>query len=131
MPQSFGVIYLHVVFSTKNRAAILSPELHTELAQYITPILKDHRAKLIREGGMPDHVHLLIDLGREVSVATILREIKSKSSQWIASRLSGEFSWQTGYGVFSVSPTHLRNVIHYIDNQESHHLKKTFQQEFQ
>ena len=80
---------------------------------------------------MPDHVHLLVDLGRESSVATLLREIKSKSSGWLHKTLTREFSWQTGYGVFSVSPSHLSNVVAYIENQEKHHHRKTFQEEFE
>ena len=131
MPQSYGPVYLHIVFSTKHREALLTPELHTEFARYITPILKDCKARLITEGGMPDHVHLLIDLGRESSVSTLLREIKSKSSSWLRQKTGKEFSWQGGYGVFSVSPTHLEQVFHYIQNQEQHHRLKTFQEEFE
>ena len=105
--------------------------MHTEFARYITPILNDCKTKLIAEGGRPDHVHLLIDLGRESSIATVLREIKSKSSAWLRKKLEEEFSWQGGYGYFSVSPGHLQNVISYIHNQEEHHRKKTFQEEFE
>lgn len=104
MPQSYGHAYIHIVFAVKHREAILTPGLHTEFARYITPILHDCKATLIAEGGMPDHVHLLIDLGRESSIATLLREIKSKSSSWLRKKLEKEFSWQGGYGYFSVSP---------------------------
>ena len=131
MAQSYGPVYLHIVFGTKHREKVLAPELHTELARYITPILKDCKARLIIEGGMPDHVHLLIDLGRESSVATVLREIKAKSSAWLRNKTGRKFSWQSGYGVFSVSPSHLKNVVHYIENQEEHHRTKTFQEEFE
>jgi putative transposase len=105
--------------------------LHTEFARYITPILKDCKAQLITEGGMPDHVHLLIDLGRESTIADILREIKSKTSSWLHKKIGKEFSWQGGYGYFSVSPGHLQNVISYIRNQEKHHHTTTFQEEFE
>ncbi len=131
MPQSYGPVYLHIVFSTKHREALLTPELHTEFARYITPILKDYKARLITEGGMPDHVHLLIDLGRESSVSTLLREIKSKSSSWIRKKTARDFSWQGGYGVFSVSPSQLQTAFNYIQNQEEHHRHKTFQEEFE
>ena len=80
---------------------------------------------------MPDHVHLLIDLGRETSISTLLREIKAKSSQWLKSKLNGTFSWQGGYGAFSVSPTHVENVIGCIRNQEEHHRRKTFVEELE
>jgi putative transposase len=131
MAQSFGLVYIHIVFSTKHRENLLSIELHAEFARYITPILKDCKARLITEGGMPDHVHLLIDLGRETSVSTLLREIKAKSSAWLRKKTGKNFSWQSGYGVFSVSPSHLQNVVGYIENQEEHHRHKTFQEEFE
>jgi putative transposase len=131
MPQSYGQIYLHVVFSTRRREKLLTRELHQEFARYITPVLKDHGVHLITNGGMPDHVHLLIDLGREASVSTVLREIKSKSSKWLHQKIGKHFAWQTGYGVFSVSPSHLANVVHYIENQEAHHRHKTFEEEFE
>ena len=131
MPQSYGHAYIHIVFSTKRREPILTPQLHTEFARYITPILKDCKVQLIAEGGMPDHVHLLIDLGRESSVSTVLREIKAKASSWLRKKIENEFSWQHGYGYFSVSPGHLTNVVNYIRNQEEHHHKKSFQEEFE
>ncbi len=131
MAQSYGPVYLHIVFGTKHRENLLTKELHTEFARYITPILKDCKARLISEGGMPDHVHLLIDLGRESSVATLLREIKAKSSSWLRKKTGKNFSWQSGYGVFSVSPSHIKNVESYIQNQEEHHRHKTFQEEFE
>jgi len=131
MPQAYGPIYLHIVFGTKHRENVLTPQLHTDFTRYITPILHDCKARLIAEGGMPDHVHLLIDLGRESSVSTVVREIKSKSSAWLKSQLGKAFSWQGGYGVFSVSASHLTNVVHYIENQEEHHRHKTFLEEFE
>ena len=131
MAQSFGPVYIHIVFSTKHREALLTNNLHTEFTHYITPVLKDCKARLITEGGMPDHVHLLIDLGRESSVSTVLREIKAKSSAWLRKKTGKKFSWQSGYGVFSVSPSHLQNVVSYIQNQEEHHRHKTFQEEFE
>jgi putative transposase len=131
MPQSYGPVYLHIVFGTKHRENILTSQLHTDFARYITPILHECKARLITEGGMPDHVHLLIDLGRQTSVKDVVREIKSKSSKWLTSKLGKDFSWQGGYGVFSASASHLQNVVHYIENQEEHHRHKTFQEEFE
>ena len=131
MPQSYGHAYLHIVFATKHREPMLTPELHTEFARYITPILSDCKATFIAEGGMPDHIHLLIDLGRESAIKTVLREIKAKSSSWLRKKLEKNFSWQGGYGYFSVGPGHVQNVVGYIRNQEEHHHKKTFQEEFE
>src|SRR6266480_2220167 len=101
MAQSFGPVYVHIVFSTKHRENLLPKELHIEFARYITPILKECKARFIAEGGMPDHVHLLVDLGRETSVSALLREIKAKSSSWLRKKTGKQFSWQSGYGVFS------------------------------
>ncbi len=131
MPQSYGPVYLHIVFGTKDRENVLTPQLHTDFARYITPILHESRARLITEGGMPDHVHLLIDLGRESSVASVLREIEAKSSAWLRKQLGKQFSWQGGYGVFSVSPENLKNVVSYIENQEEHHRQRSFKEEFE
>ena len=123
MPQSFGPIYLHLVFSTKHREHLLSSDLHSEFTRYITPILTRFHVQFIAEGGMQDHVHLLIDLGREVSVAVLLREIKANSSKWMKKKTGKDFRWQIGYGVFSVSPRLLPTVIRYIQNQEAHHAR--------
>jgi putative transposase len=90
MPQSYGHVYLHVVFGTKHRESFLTPALHQDLARYITPILHDHKSIMTISGGMADHVHLLLDLGREVSVAVILRELKAKSSAWRSKTLVGK-----------------------------------------
>ena len=131
MAHSYGSVYIHLVFSTKHREALLTPVLHSDFARYITPILKECGSRLINEGGMPDHVHALIDLGRESSVGTVMREIKAKSSLWLKRKTGKQFSWQIGYGVFSVSASHLRAVKNYIRNQELHHREMTFQEEFE
>ena len=131
MSQAYGTVYVHLVFTTKNREALLSPSVHAEFAKYVAPILKDHRARFIAEGGMQDHVHLLIDLGRETSVATILREIKTKSSAWLRKKTGKHLSWQSGNAMFSVSPSELANVVKYIENQEKYHRHKTFQEELE
>jgi putative transposase len=130
MSQSYGPVYIHVVFGTRNRKPLLTPQLHTELARYITPILKDCGSRLVTEGGMPDHVHLLIDLGRESSVSDLVREIKTKSSKWLVRKCGSEFGWQSGYGVFSISVSLLPKVEGYIQNQERHHRAKSFQEEY-
>lgn len=131
MSQAYGPVYLHIILGTKHRQPFLTPTLHAELEVSIAPILKNHKARLIAEGGVPDHLHLLVDLGREVSVASILREIKTKTSNLIRKRTGKEFNWQAGYGVFSVDADHLKDVTKYIETQEKYHSKKTFQEEFE
>jgi putative transposase len=131
MAQSFGPVYLHVIFSTKDRQPLLSTSLHAELAMYLQPIFKECKARLIVTGGTDDHVHLLIDLGREISVAKLLQTIKANSSGWLRRTSRKDFNWQSGYGVFSVSPTSIEKVQKYIDNQEEHHRHHSFQEEFE
>ncbi|MBS1904842.1 MAG: IS200/IS605 family transposase [Bacteroidetes bacterium] len=129
MSHSLGAIYVHIIFGTKHRADVLTPELHTEFTRLITPIIHGHGGRLISDGGMPDHVHLLVDLGRETSVAALLREIKARSAVWLSKRTGTQFSWQIGYGAFSVSPSSLRRVARYIERQEEHHTHQDYQQE--
>ena len=132
MPQSLDKIYLHLVFSTKNREAWLSPELRTDLHAYLGGVCNGRNIPPVRIGGVADHVHLLARFPRTVTVAAWVEEVKTTSSKWIKPRLGNnrnQFAWQRGYGVFSISPSHVDPLIHYIDNQEAHHRKETFQDE--
>jgi REP element-mobilizing transposase RayT len=92
----------------------------------------DLSCPVLRVGGVADHVHILCRLGRSISVADLLKELKRSSSQWIKTKDAtlGEFYWQNGYGAFSVSPGHVEMLTHYIENQEEHHRTETFQEEF-
>ena len=133
MPQSLAQIYLHVVFATKNRQPFFhDADFSNELYAYLAGICKkqDCFAKLI--GGHIDHVHLLFSLSRRKTVADLVRELKTSSSVWIKTQKPewGNFHWQDGYGVFSVSQSQLEIVQKYIDNQSEHHRTITFQDEF-
>lgn len=131
MPQSFASLHCHIVFSTKNRQPLITRELQPRLFEYIGGILRNSSSPLIAAGGMPDHVHLLISLGRTLAVADAVRLIKSNSSTWIHDELRmREFQWQTGYGAFAVSYSNIDAVKEYIANQEEHHRVRTFQDEF-
>ena len=132
MPQSFGSIQMHLVFSTKGREPWIVPDLAQRLYEYIGGTLRGNKCTLLDAGGIPDHVHLLISLSREMSTADLARIVKSSSSKWIHDTFPsmGYFAWQAGYGAFSVSYSEIDGVRRYIAKQEEHHRKMTFQDEF-
>jgi len=122
----------HIVFSTKERAPLIDASLRDELHKYVGGIIRGQRSEPIEIGGMPDHLHVVAKFHPEMSVSAMVRLIKSNSSKWVNERpKKGRFSWQTGYGAFSVSESQLPVVQSYVKNQESHHRKRTFQEEFQ
>jgi putative transposase len=132
MPQSFAAMYAHVIFSTKNREPSIETSWQSRLYEYIGGIAKGNNFVLLSAGGMPDHIHLLLSIGRELSVADIVRLVKSNSSKWIHETIPGKgsFAWQAGYGAFSVSQSGLASVKTYIAGQDQHHRRMTFQEEF-
>jgi putative transposase len=133
MPQSLGRLYVHLVFSTKDRAPFLANEqVRGDCHGYLAGICKQRRSPSLIIGGVEDHVHVLCMLSREECVAVLIRELKRESSKWIKTRglEFGSFHWQNGYGAFSVSPSHVEALKKYIANQEEHHRKEPFQDEF-
>ncbi len=132
MPQSLSAIYLHLVFSTKRREPMLGNEVAGRLYAYLGGVATASKNSLICAGGMPDHVHLLVSLGRETAVAELIRDLKSNSSRWIHDTFATmkRFAWQNGYAAFSVSQSQLDAVRSYIENQAEHHRTRTFQEEF-
>lgn len=131
MPQSLTCLNHHVVFSTQARRPILSSEISASLHPFIGGLLRKRRCKLLRAGGIEDHIHLLVSLHQTVSVADAVRVIKSVSSGWIHDKFerSRSFAWQSGYAAFSVSYSAIKEVCRYIDNQRQHHRKVSFQDE--
>jgi REP element-mobilizing transposase RayT len=131
MPQSLAKIYIHTVFSTKNREPFLTDAaLRREIHAYLAAITAELKCHAIRVGGVADHVHLLITLSRTITVADLVKELKRISNAWARQKVSADFYWQAGYGAFSVSQSQLESVAQYIDNQEIHHSKQTFQDKF-
>jgi REP element-mobilizing transposase RayT len=131
MPQSFASIHCHLIFGTKNRAPLITADLQDALFGYLGGILRNHQCRLLVAGGMPDHVHLLVSLNREMSVAEIVRLLKANSTKWIHENFRDHtlFGWQTGYAAFAVSHSNIDEVMRYIQSQEEHHRTKTFQEE--
>ncbi len=133
MPQSLSQIYLHIVFSTKNRQPYLSDGVfRKKLYGYMAGICKNLGCPSIRIGGIEDHVHLLVRFSKNIAVKDFIRDLKRSSSKWIKEENPNllSFGWQAGYGVFSISPSHVSQVQNYIENQAEHHKKETFQDEF-
>ena len=132
MPQSLAFVLVHVVFSTKGRVAVLDESLRPGLFAYLATVVRNAGSECYRVGGMADHVHLAIRLGRKSNVSELVGEVKSSSSRWLKTKSPGlaKFEWQKGYGAFSVGPSDLNALIGYIDAQEIHHAKQDFQEEF-
>jgi putative transposase len=130
MSQSLACLLVHLVFSTKNRVAFLqSQQLRSEVHAYLTATLSALHCEPVQVGGVADHVHLLFGLARTISLAELVKELKTSSTKMIRDKDHYGFSWQTGYGAFSVSESNKSAVISYIANQEVHHRKMTFQEE--
>ncbi len=131
MPQSFASLYLHLVFSTKNREPRIASELQPQLFEYIGGIARKCDCQLHAAGGMPDHVHLLVSSARTMSVSDLLRTIKASSSNWLHEEMSRpDIAWQTGYAAFSVSHSNVPSVREYLACQAEHHRTVTFQEGF-
>ena len=131
MPQSFAQLYIHVVYSTKERAPLIDSSWEPRLYDVSGGILKTVKCSLLAAGGVEDHVHLLVSLARDISVSDAVRNVKTDSSKWIHEAFPklADFYWQTGYSAFSVSQSQLPAVKHYIANQKEHHRKQSYQDE--
>jgi len=131
MPQSLVRILIHVVFSTKNRADLITPEIEKGLFAYIHGIVENNASKLILANGTSNHIHLLISLGRTIGISELIGDIKRGSSLWI--KTQGDFRnfyWQEGYGAFSIGQSQIDSVIKYIRDQKQHHGETDFKTEF-
>lgn len=131
MPQSLTCLNYHIVFSTKNRIPQLASDWQPRLHEYLGGILRTHEGCLLSAGGMPDHIHLLASIDKQMSISEALRILKTNSSGWIHDCIPGQkdFVWQSGYAAFSVSHSNLESVRQYILNQAAHHQQGTFKEE--
>jgi putative transposase len=132
MANTYTEIHIHFVFAVKNRIGLIDKSWKNELYKYITGVIQNNEHKLLIINGMPDHVHLLIGLRPTQSISDLIKDVKQFSSKWINKQgfVKGKFEWQEGFGAFSYSKSQLSNVIKYIENQEAHHTKKTFLEEY-
>ena len=132
MANTYTQIHLHVVFAVEGRQSLIAPEHNDELQKYITGIVSAQRHKLIAINNMPDHLHLLVGLRPDAALSDLVRDIKANSSSFIKAKrwVRGRFSWQEGFGAFSYSRSQLGAVIRYIENQQKHHARKSFREEY-
>jgi putative transposase len=132
MAQSLAKIYLHIVFGTKHCQNLIRPEIEKELYKYMAGILKNLDCRAIAIGGIANHVHILNMMSRTISISDMMCILKKDSSKWIKSKgdVYKNFHWQDGYGVFSVNQYGVERVKSYIENQHSHHRKKSFENEY-
>ncbi|MFN4299763.1 MAG: IS200/IS605 family transposase [Thermaurantimonas sp.] len=132
MANTYTQLYVHVVFAVKGRANLISEKWKERLYQYITGIITNKNQKLMIINGMPDHVHLLIGIMPDCKLSDLVRDIKSNSSKWINENklVRGKFEWQNGFGAFTIGQSQVQRVVTYILNQEEHHKKKTFKEEY-
>ena len=132
MSQSLHVLNTHIIFSTKNRSRSLLPETRPKLFAYMSGILRHLKCELPTVGGVEDHVHVLCNLTKKLPLMKVLEILKKDSSKWFKAQpgVWPGFQWQAGYGAFSVSPGHRDATLRYVLNQEQHHKKESFQDEF-
>ena len=132
MANTYTQIHIHGIFSAQNRDCVINNLWKDELYKYIAGIIKNNQHKPLVINGMQDHIHILFGMRPSQSLSDLMQDIKSNSSKWINEKgfLKCRFSWQEGFGAFSYSKSQLPNVIEYINNQETHHKKKCFIEEY-
>lgn len=132
MAGTFSQLYVQVVFAVKGRENLIKKEFRTEIFEYIAGIIKGKNQKPIIVNGVGDHVHLFVGLRPSISISDLVRDVKNNSSNFINSKkyVAGRISWQEGYAAFSYSQSQIDSVFNYIQNQESHHQRRTFREEY-
>jgi REP element-mobilizing transposase RayT len=131
MSHSLVEIYLHIIFSTKERLSLIKTEIESRLHSYICGIAIKRKCTILKINGMDDHIHIALKIHQDVPLSTLMKELKSYSSGWIKKEGYPEFSWQEGYGAFSCSKSLLEELLNYIENQKMHHKKFTFKEEIE
>lgn len=132
MANTYSQIYIHVVFAVEGRQNLIETLRNDELQKYMTGIVSGQKQKLIAINNMPDHLHILLGLKPDMALSDLVGDIKTGSSAFINRQrwVRGRFHWQEGYGAFSYSRSQLDAVVRYIQNQQKHHAKKTFREEY-
>lgn len=132
MPNTYSQIYIHLVFSVKGRSSLISQKWKEDLYKFISGIISNRSQKLLIINGMPDHIHLLVGVKPNCSLSDLVRDIKAGSSKYVNDHkwVIGRFEWQEGFGAFSLGQSQLDDIFSYIRNQEEHHQKKSFMEEY-
>lgn len=129
MPQTLSFNLVHIIFSTKGRRPLIAEDRAVALHAYLAGVARKLGCECFRAGGVADHVHLAVRLAPTKNAAKVLSEIKTASSAWMKEQGVAGFAWQRGYGLFSVGPADLGALVQYIEGQEAHHRKRSFQDE--
>ncbi|MGC2323814.1 MAG: IS200/IS605 family transposase [Terriglobales bacterium] len=129
MAHSYVCVYVHIVFSTKDRRPFIPEDKTRLLWKYLAGIAKHYGMRTLAIGGMPDHVHILLSVASEMPVAKAVNVLKSNSSKWMRAQ-AHQFAWQEGYAAFSVSTSGMSKVTDYINHQPEHHKTRDFAQEY-
>lgn len=132
MANTYTQIYIQVVFAVQHRQNLINKDKKEELHKYITGIIRNKNQKLFAINSMPDHVHIFIGVKPSMALSDLVRDIKNNSSTFINEKkwVMGKFNWQKGFGAFSYGHSQIDTVVKYIQNQDSHHAKKTFKEEY-
>ncbi|MCC7150041.1 MAG: IS200/IS605 family transposase [Saprospiraceae bacterium] len=132
MTKTYSQIYIQYVFAVKYRQNLLHKSWREELFKYMAGIIREKGQKPIIVNGVEDHVHIFVGLKPAMSISSLIRDVKNNSTNFINDRglVKGKFSWQEGYGAFSYAQSQISNVFRYIENQEEHHRKRTFKDEY-
>jgi len=132
MPNTYSQIYIQIIFTVKGRENLINKKHQEELHKYITGIIAKRQQKLLAIYANPDHIHILVGLKPNITISDLVRDIKTGSSKFINDNkwVNGKFNWQEGFGAFSYSRSQIDTVINYIANQEVHHQKTSFKEEY-
>ena len=131
MAQTLVSLLVHIIFSTKTREPLITPEVEPELFAYIGGILKNQESRLLDAGGTSDHVHLLVSQSKNIALSSLMKDVKKDSSSWIKTKDKRfrNFHWQDGYGAFTIRQADIPALNKYIAGQKHNHRKRTFQEE--
>jgi putative transposase len=131
-PAVYSQVYVHLIFSPRGRDAFIGEEIQEQVFSYISKTITNKKHKSLYVNGMLNHIHILVGLNPSVSISDLVRDIKRSSSLFINERklVPKKFQWQEGYGVFSYSRSHLPIISNFIENQKTHHQKRTFKEEY-
>lgn len=132
MANTYTQLHIQFVFAVKYRAALIEKPWKSSLHKYITGIIQSNKHKMLQINSEPDHTHIFIGMRPHQAISDLIQNVKTESSKWIKSQkfCKSPFAWQDGYGAFSYSKSHVENVIRYIQNQEAHHKKEKFLDEY-
>jgi REP element-mobilizing transposase RayT len=132
MANTYTQLYIQLIFSVKGREHMIPKQYKDGVYKYMTGVIQGRKHKLLAINGMPDHIHIFIGLHPAQSISDLVEEIKTAATKYIKKQswMKYDFSWQRGFGAFSYSRSHIDAVVKYIENQEEHHKKRTFREEY-